>query len=374
MSHQIKPQTLPTAHQLHALSHTWRLPSKPRIASSSDGRPVCATWNLPALHLPLCAGAVVAAAGTRWRSITSRLGRHKGQRGRASLSAVADSQGWWQRRGYAAPPSETAEMPEGYDCYLGKEGQQKLDPTERLFWRIVPALDAAGGTEDEVATDGDDARGPRFALLTPPLDGQYNNVYGAAQPVLKSRLDAMVDLRVADESMPELDPKLCENPVPEPYFRTQRADQRVRSVDILSGFEPLWKSLEWEGKWFDSVSEDRDTYQGAHMDKGTDDLRYMCYSMCLPVSGSRDELVERLNKKPWPKMTLRELQFECKMFSLAVEGLEKKDIIGLLQDSVSPFDRLSHEDLMTECAYRKLDTTGNTIQLLTRVMMGVGNV
>lgn len=380
MSLQQNPQTLPAARQLHAtFSQTTCVPSKPRIAAAaSNRRHVFSTWNH---QLPLCAAAVGAAAGTRWRSDGSKLCRHTGQRGRSSLLAVADNDdSYWKRRGYAAPPSGPAGKPEGYDCYLGKEGQQKLDPKERLFWRIVPALDAAGKKEDAPVTEKDVARGPRFDLLPSPLDGQYISGYGPAQPVLASRLDAMVDLRTASASMPELDPKICENHVPEPYFRTQRPDQRVRAVDVLSGHEPLWKSLEWEGVWFDAVSENdgalRSGFGGAYMDTGIDDLRYSCYASGLPVSGDRDEVVARLNKKPYSRMTEGELRHQCAQLGIdpAETGDEtKKELVHLLEESADPFDALSHEDLLFECAYRKLDTSGNMVQLLTRVKMSVGS-
>ncbi|CAK0839341.1 unnamed protein product [Prorocentrum cordatum] len=278
----------------------------------------------------------------------------------------------WRQRGYdAAAPSGP-----GYSSLVGEEGlaavrmvPPMLAPPLTAFPKDarLPEAPRAGGLGDA------GARGPRFGLLPPPLDGVVNARLGAAQPALVSKLDAMVDIRIVPDppseaereriAAVEADLQSCICRVPEPYIRAQRPDHRVRPP---LRYEPMWRGLERSGIWFQEAPAPP---KDIHLEHETNtELKTRCMNLNLPVSGNRAQLEDRLkfNIYECKKMTVKQLKQVC--MTMGCRSGAKQFMIEQLEElHDTQFDNLTLDELRVECTFRGLDADGTHPQLRARV-------
>lgn len=183
--------------------------------------------------------------------------------------------------------------------------------------------------------------GLRYDHLPPPVDKPFSMKAGACQPVLRSRLDPANDIRMQRRKTVLTDSNKVtgelefECLVPAPFCRAVRADSRVRANSVSVAFEPTSRSLERSGLWQADVDETRlEMHQ----------LRAMCIRLNRLVSGSREELEERIK-----------LGFQ-------VGALRNREAITA-QLRLQPLSRLKFE-----CAYRSLPQSGTKAELVKRLV------
>lgn len=202
---------------------------------------------------------------------------------------------------------------------------------------------------------------PLLGLLPPPSNFQLSTRHGSAQMPLRSQLDSSMDLRVADQepTQTKLDDSMLVNFVPQPHFRVQAPTQKIREVATSKAYEPLHVRLERDGLCFsldtstDSSVQHSSRYESTPIDR----LRKFCWEIGLPISGSRDQLVNRLEgysiKDSLPSLKLKQ---ECLKRGLTVLPTKKENYQQIYQlYHTHPFGALSLEELTQECQYRLID-------------------
>jgi len=289
-----------------------------------------------------------------------------------------------QRLAQAAQSTDSSSSGNHCKRFFSEEGRARMRLDNCLSVPVVPAGGAAGKAKWSAEApsakregyDDPKKRPPQFNLLPPPPDERdHSTLAGACQPCLLSKLNisGKADLRLKDKpgdiaarkaankAAPNRDVEasaVCL--VPEPFYRAQRADQRVRAPAVAAGFEPVASTLYRDKMLFMREPDNRDT--ASTRDLGL--LRFSLQNIGEHPCGSRQQLLNRV-KMSTLKKSSEEWNQLCLMNGLGkfMTGKEKevrlKEIFG--------YESLTYRELQFACRAKGQDDHGSRQLLVSRL-------
>jgi len=141
-------------------------------------------------------------------------------------------------------------------------------------------------------------------------------------------------------------------------------------VAAAGEYVPAARFFEKAGMWFTKRPKKPLNGQGGGAGDIVD-LQKKCLEAGLPVSGTINELMERMARQriKTKKMVSKDVQRECDLLGINSTYLTKVEMVRDLKDAatMNKFKNLSMKDVMFECTYRGLDSNGTREQLMARL-------